>query len=463
MSISSLGAGSGVLTQTVIDQLKAADTKSIITPIDNKITLEKQKGQALNLLGSLLTTFQTSVGALNDPTLYQKRTVSGNTASVSVTANPGVNIQSFSITNTQLALNNVQESGSFSSDTATVSSGAGTMSITSGGIAYNIGYTATTTLSDLAASINSAAGTSVKASVLQVGATDYRLVLNSVKTGAGQTVSVSDSTSGTLNNQLFDATTKTSSMQDIQTARDASLTYNGITVTRSTNNITDIASGVTINLLQDAGSANIAITQDVQSVSDAMSSFVQNYNTLTSQLSSMTSSDTTTGSIGVFSGDSSINSITRQINQMVTSVSSKGYSLPQFGIDLSQTGVMSFTDATFKAKFTADPTASEAFLSTTTSINTAGNAVTSDGVFTSLNTLMNTYTSGTGLMSILNTGNTTNITNLTTNRTNSQALLDARYAAMAARFIQYDTIMSHLTQSFSALSSQISAYSYGKG
>ncbi|MDD2369712.1 MAG: flagellar filament capping protein FliD, partial [Sulfuricurvum sp.] len=460
----SLGAGAGVLTQTVIDQLKAADTKAIITPIDNKITLQKQKDSALSLLSSLLTTFKSNVSSLGDTSLYQQRSVSGNTSSVSVTANSGVAVQSFSISDTLMAQNNVQESGSFAATTNSVATGSGTLSLSVGGVAYSIDYTASTTLDDLKDSINSIAGGSVKASTLQVGANDYRLVLNSVKTGADQTITLTDSASGTLDTKLlaYDATTNPTGMQEIQAARDATFKYNGISMTRSSNTITDIVPGMTLNLLENSGSANISIEQDTQAISDAMSSFVSSYNTLTSQLTSMTTTDVEGGTIGIFNGDNSINSITREINRLVTSVSSSGYSLPQFGIDLSETGTMSFNSTTFLAKFKEDPSASEAFFAGTTTTDSYNNTITTDGLFTSMNTLMARYTDTNGIINTLTTGSATELKALNANRTKSQALLDARYEAMAARFTQYDTIMNKLTNSFSSLLTQINAYSNGK-
>lgn len=463
MSVSSLGAGSGVLTATVIDQLKAADTKAIITPIDNKITLQKQKDSALSLLGSLLTTFKSSVSSLGDSALYQQRSVSGNTSSVSVTANSGVAVQSFSVSNTLMALNNVKESGQFSSGSNSIATGAGTMALSVGGVSYSVNYTASTTLDSLKDSINSVAGGSVKASTLQVGTNDYRLVLTSVKTGAAQTISLTDSVGGALDKRLlaYDASTNSTGMQEIQAARDASFKYNGITMTRSSNTITDIVPGMTLNLLEDSGSANISINQDTQAISDSLSSFVSSYNSLTSQLTSMTTTDTAAGTVGIFNGDNSINSITREINRLVTSANSSGLSLPQFGIDLSETGTMSFNSSTFLTKFKTDPSASEAFFAGTTTTDSYNNTKTTDGLFTSINSLMARYTDSNGIVNTLTTGSATEMKALTANKTKSQALLDARYDAMTARFVQYDTIMTKLTNQFASLKTQISAYSNG--
>lgn len=457
MAVSSLGAGSGVLTATVIDQLKAADTAAIITPIEKKITLQKQKDSALSLLSSLMTTFKSNVSSLGDSALYQERSVSGSTASVSVTANAGVTVQSFSVSNTLLALNNVKESGQFSAVSNSIATGAGTMTLSVGGVSYGINYTASTTLENLKDSINSVAGGSVKASTLQVGANDYRLVLTSVKTGADQTISLTDSVGGALDTKLlaYDVATNPTGMQEIQAARDATFKYNGISITRSTNTITDIVPGMTLNLLEDSGSANISIDQDTQAISDELSAFVSSYNTLTSQLTSMTTTDVEAGTVGIFNGDNSINTITREINRLVTSVSSSGLSLPQFGIDLSETGTMSFNSGTFLTKFNADPSASEAFFAGTTTVDSYNNTNTTDGVFTSMNNLIARYTDSNGIISTLTTGSATEFKALSTNKRRSQALLDARYEAMTARFVQYDTIMTKLNNQFASLKTQI--------
>lgn len=555
MAVASLGAGSGVLTSTVIDQLKAADTSALITPIDKKITLQKQKDSALNLLSSLVSTFKTSVNTLNDDTLYQKRVTSGSTDAIKVTANAGVAVQSLSLSNTQLALKNVKESGSFNATSKTIATGAGIAKVSIGTSSYDISYTATTTLEEFKNSINNIAGSGVKASTLQVGTNDYRLILTSAQTGAAQTISISDSTGGGLNTSLYasskkiesqaftastdavsstngnltvamgtnsylvnyDATTTLatlrdsiniaagstiasidsnnklvlqsniigssaalsltdnsahldsrltgytsySAMDEIQAARDSSFKYNGITLTRSTNEINDLITGVSISLLQDSGSANISVTQDTQSISDEMSLFVTNYNTLTSQLHDMTTSDATTGAVGIFNGDNSINSITREINRIITSSNSSGLSLPNFGIDLSQTGTMIFNSNTFITKFNANPSASEEFLSGSTTVESSGNIKTVAGTFSTLQNLMEGYTKTNGTLSTLTTGSIAALKVLTLNKTRSQALLDARYETMTARFVQYDTIMTRLKSQFASLQTQISAYTTG--
>lgn len=454
-TVSSLGIGSSVLTADVIDKLKANDTANMITPIDKKITTQSQKDSALSLLSSLLSSFKSNASTLSDDTLYQKRNVSGNTDAVSVTALSGSDIQSFSITDTVMAKKSILESGSFSSETAMVSSGSGTMSLSVDGSSFNINYTNTTSLLDLKDSINTAAGTKVTASILQTGANEYHLVLTSKETGTSQNISLSDSVGGTLNNQLktYDASTNPTGTQSIQTASDASFKYNGISITRASNSVDDLVIGVTINLLKDGGSANVGITQNTTAISDEVKNLATSYNTLIKQLDDMTLSDLTNGKVGIFNGDNTIKSIKREVTKMITSVDSNGQSLAQYGIGLTEAGVMTFTQSEFDAKMSADPTGLEAFFSGSTSAS----GEYTEGVFGNLNTLMDSYTSSSGLMSTLTKASKDETKALNTEKTRATALLTARYDTMTARFAEYDSIISKLNNQFASLQQQINA------
>lgn len=458
-TISSLGIGSSILTADVIDKLKAADTTNMITPIDNKITLQTQKSSALDLLKSLLSTFKASTSHLADSTLYQQRNVSGNSTAVSVTALAGSDVQSFAITDTVMAKKSVLESGAFASDSVPVSSGSGTVNLAIDGKNYNIAYTSSTSLLDLKDSINNAAGAKVTASILQTGSSEYHLVLTSKNTGANQTISLSDSVGGTLNNQLksYDVTTNPTGIQSLQTASDASFKYNGIAITRPTNSVSDLIVGVTINVLQDGGSTNIGITQNTTAISDEMKNLSTAYNTLMTQLDSMTLADTANGKVGIFNGDNTIKAIKREVTKMMTSVDSKGQSLGQYGIGLNQDGTMTFTQSDFNAKMSADPTALEAFFSGST--NVAGEHTI--GVFGNLDALVNSYTSSSGLMSSLIDESKNTKTALNTEKTRATALLTARYDTMTARFAAYDTLISQIKSNFATLQQQISMATTG--
>lgn len=559
-TVSSLGIGSGVLTADVIDKLKANDTANIITPIDNKITLNNQKSQALDLLNSLLTSYKSSVSALDDDSLYQARTVTGGNDYASVSAAAGTQIRDFSLSVTNIAKKSVIESGDYTSLTAPIANGPGTLNLGIGGKNYSISYTASTTLSDLKQAINDAAGSSITASTLQTGISKYNLVLTSNTTGQNQAISLTDisgnlsdtklltkntksgsflaaddfvaatGTSGTMTlnvggtttNLAYTDTTTLQGMADminsdttintkvsanivqygsndfrmvltpksadvastitisdsvggglssmltsgasasvgsmgiIQDGLDAHFTFDGISMTRSTNTITDISSGLTVNLLKDLGSANISVSQDRSKIATNMQSMVSSYNTLIKQLGDMTAYDATAGKVGIFNGDNTIKNISREITRMMTSVNSNGLALPDYGISLDKTGVMSFDSKVFTTKMDADPDGTEAFFSGKTTVSTGGVATTTDGIFTSLNNMLYSYTSSaTGLLTNLTQAAKEATTNLTADRVKANALLTARYDTMTAKFAAYDSMISKLNASFASLKQQI--------
>lgn len=550
-TINSLGIGSGVLTADVIDQLKENDRSLTVTPIEEKITLQQQKGQALSLLDSLLTTFKANVSALEDDTLYQERTVSGNNSGVSVTAEAGVGIQSFSVDVTTLAKTSVLQSGAFTTKSETIATGAGTLNLNIDGTNYGIDYDATTTLTDLKDAINNAASDDVTASILQTGESAYSLVVTSKETGKDQMVSLTDldgnidtklvsdaQVSGTFNSAsavigsnsgqmnvningsdyaidytasttlqgLADAinadaslsgvvnasvveygtndfrlvmtpkesvqdqaitvtdlgtgldanllnaagTSVSGAMQVVQDAVDASFKYNGIEMTRSTNTVTDITLGMTLNLLEEGGSANISITQNVDKVSDELKAMVTSYNTLMGELDDMTLSDLDKGKVGIFNGDNTIKSIGREITRTLTSVSSDGFSLAQFGIGLNEDGTMTFDSTDFTTKFNEDPDAAEAYFSS--SIDSGDEE---DGVFTTLSVIMDRFAGFGGLMSTLTTASNDSVTSLQEEHTRALNFLNSRYDALTARFVAYDAIISRLNSQFSSLQQQI--------
>jgi flagellar hook-associated protein 2 len=286
------------------------------------------------------------------------------------------------------------------------------------------------------------------------------MVFTPKSTDMVSTISMTDSVGGGLSSTLTTTSTSAGNMGVIQDGADAHFTFDGISMSRSTNAISDIATGMTVNLLKDGASANISISQDRSNIATNMQSMVSSYNTLIKQLGDMTAYDATAGKVGIFNGDNTIKNISREITRMITSVNSSGYALPDYGISLDKTGTMSFDSTAFTTKMNADPDGTEGFFSRKTTVSSAGVATTTDGVFTSLNTLLNAYTSSSsGTLSHLTQANKDAATTLSADRTKANALLTARYETMSAKFAAYDSLISKLNNSFSALKQQIDAQS----
>jgi flagellar hook-associated protein 2 len=564
-SISSLGIGSGVLSSDVIEQLRESDEGLIINPIDRNIEANQQKTAAIDLLDSLLTTFQASTDALSFFTLYQGRTSTSTNEAVTVEALAGSDIQDFSIDVRKLAQKDIIQSDTYGSRTDKIASGDGTLTLNIDGSDFDIDYTDDTTLEELAQAINDKAGSKVDAKILKIGDNDFRMIITSDETGKDQNIIMSDS--GALKNSphvadndpffqsnQFSATTDimanapgtmtfnvdganldvaytatttlaemafnindqhgdkldaqivqndtgdfrlvvsakdsvsdasgvtvsdTGGLNDdpsvaptspltlpsanqwssIQKSVDAEFKYDGITFTRGSNEIDDLVNGVTITLNKaDATNgefSNVTINQDIDEITAEMNNFTSSYNALISQLDDMVNSDLDEGKVGIFNGDNTIKDISRSINKIVTSINGEGESLINFGISLSQDGTMSFDADKFKEENSKDLAKAELFFAGGTVIGKDGSDSLKTGLFEALDDRVNTFISSSGTVTAYDQDLTDRLKGLQTERERSVALLDARYETMTQRFIQYDSLISRLNNSFSALDQQI--------
>jgi len=134
------------------------------------------------------------------------------------------------------------------------------------------------TLQDIANAINSATyadGNGVIASIV-----DRQLVLTAAQTGAAHTIAASDS-SGTVLQTLGLLDGAGAFKHVLQSARDATFTVNGLTVTRSHNTgLDDVIAGVTLNLAADAEghSATLTVAADTAAVRSKIDAFLAKFN-----------------------------------------------------------------------------------------------------------------------------------------------------------------------------------------
>jgi flagellar hook-associated protein 2 len=449
--ISSLGIGSGVLTADVIEQLREADEATQITPIEDKISLNNQKQEAYTLLSSLMTTLKSSASALSYDTVFDNKNVdvSGN-AEVDVTS--GATVESFTLETVTLAKKDINQFGSLASKAASVAAVDGTLEINIGADpvgnpddTININYTAGMTLSELAQEITDQAQGKVEASILQVGDGEYSLVLSSANTGEDQQLSFND-VDGNLDAALL------AGLTEIQAASDSEFKYNGITATRSTNEISDLILGVDITLKQEGDFSNVEVEQDTISITDEMQLFVDSYNALIQNISDMTLADEETGAEGVFANESFVKGIKRDITNVITGMFN-GDSLVSYGLDLDRSGMMSFDKSAMETKLAEDPDGVKLFFTGGTDAN--GNDKT--GIFEMIDDKIKSYTGYGQMLSNFETSLKTEGTSLSESYSRAMELLNTRYEIMERRFSAYDSMISKLNSQFSSLQMMISA------
>ena len=363
------GLSSGLNTSSIIDQIVSAQT-SQVTTLKDQVTVDNNQTTALNTLQQDLTSLQSAASLLANPqspdsttNLFAVRTsnITSNTnqaasnylsASVSSAATAG----NYVISNiSSLATATIQETNAFSianADTSVVDSSPTNGYFTAGSFTVNgqtITLTAGETLNQIASAFNTAnsgsSPTGIGASVLQTSAGNYKLILTG-QTGLANsfdlsTNSASTTTGGALNKVTF-ATD--------QHAADASFNLNGVAIDRATNNISDLISGVTVNLLQDTttqanASFTINIAPDTNSISQGITAFTNAYNNFLTFYAQQTQFDSTTGAPAtgaVLYSDTTLkniyNTLTSQVNKLVG-----GLGLADVGVSFADTPATSTT------------------------------------------------------------------------------------------------------------------------
>jgi len=184
----------------------------------------------------------------------------------------------------------------------------------------SITVTSTQSLEDIASSINQ--GTYASGNAVMATVVNRYLVVTAESTGTVHQIRFED-TGGILNSLGFDTSDTTTQIlhanggsANDQAASNASFTVNGISVTRQANTgLTDVISGVTLDLLTAGQSATLQVAADNAAVKDKISEFLTKFNDLTSFLKEKTGTtgSGTTYTRGGLAGDTGLYSLRSQL------------------------------------------------------------------------------------------------------------------------------------------------------
>ncbi|MCX5855199.1 MAG: flagellar filament capping protein FliD [Deltaproteobacteria bacterium] len=129
---------------------------------------------------------------------------------------------------------------------------------------------------------------------------------------------------------------------------DVSVMLDGVTVTRSSNTIDDILTGVTLDLLKaDTGTTvTLNISQDIDAIMAKINTFVTSYNSISSYISTQNTYDATKKTTGgILFGDGTLSSVksdlTSILTQSVWGVSSDYSTLGLVGVSVDRYGQLS--------------------------------------------------------------------------------------------------------------------------
>lgn len=357
------GVGSGIDFGVIRDAILAQRSRPIVL-MQNKANEYTTKIDSLKQLNTALASLTTASEALTNRDLGTGRsTTTGDANIVSATASSSANLSSYDISIARLATNLTQSSRSFSSTTTPIlANGASeaTFELRKGGAATSdISVTidsTNNTLAGLRDAIN-AKNAGVTASIIDVrgDGTGQQLVLTSKETGAaGRVELVETSSTGTLTDLNFGSINPPDG--DF-TKLDASLSINGLTITRPTNTVSDAITGVTFSL-KKAGSTTVGVTQSTD-IENKLRTFVTAYNAIQEIVASQYKKDSKNRPTGILAGDSTLRTVQQQVRDSLGASSEDNgglfTSLTEIGITRGEDGKLTLDSSAFNEKLRSNP------------------------------------------------------------------------------------------------------------
>ena len=341
MTITATGLVSSIDYDSIIQQLVSVKRLPVEQLYSDKKTLENIQS-TYTTLSSRIDDLKTAADDLRTTSAFASFTSSSSdTTMLDVSASPTAVAGTSTIVINTLARSHKIAADGVASATTVIASAAGSFNFTVGtGTMQSVAVDATTTITDLSDAIN-ALGAGVSASVVNDG-TSYRLVLTAKSTGTANQITINQN-----DTSLVFSTT-------LQTAQDASFTVDGLAVTRSSNVVSDVLTGVTLTLktADSTRPVTVSTTRDVGEIEKKVVALVDRYNAVMSYIKSNNRYDTDTKTAGTLFGDpvarSVYDELSRIMNSAITGLPSTMNRLIHVGITRDSDGVMSLDSTKFK-------------------------------------------------------------------------------------------------------------------
>jgi flagellar hook-associated protein 2 len=356
------GAASGLDTGGLIDALLEQQRKSRIAPLQKKANTLSDSKAAFSELSSKLDKLKDVAYSFRSVSsgVISRSASSSNESVLTATAGNGALNTSASINVIQTAANGTLSfNNSFTSRDSAVNAGAaGTVDFTIGTGAsaesFSINVDNNTSVQDFVDSFNNSTDQAV-ASTINVGTTSspqYKIVVSSISEGTAEgNLAITDSTG------IFGGTT-------LSQATDAQLSISGIsgTITRSTNSISDLIPGVTLQLSKP-GNTTVSVSTDSESSANNAKQIVDAFNELAEYINEqdLVATQNINGEDQAVFGSLALTSIDESILSSVKSgfISSSltgglVNSLADLGITTKRDGTFNFDQNTFAAALAKD-------------------------------------------------------------------------------------------------------------
>ena len=369
--------GSGLNITQIVDSLVNAEKIPQSELINKKINEKNTSISAIGEIKSAMSNFSSTVKALKGATAYNP---SSNSSSLSISITDSAKARSLnsSVNVTSLAAGQTLAFTGFSSTTSAVGAGSLTLQrgdwssgsfVSSSTVSSQVlNVSATDTLASLRDNIN-AMNYGVTASILGSGDGTYNLVLKS-ETGSENAlrITATETPSGS-GLAAIDNTTTNGSKQTIA-GSNATIVVDGMTLTRTSNTITDLFDGYEVNLISTTSSAaKLTSSVDVETAKVNMNAYIDSINTLKKIFNEKTFRGSSTQEAGELSSDSVINGIKKQIDLYLSNglpgFGENSLYLSNLGARTEKDGTLSLSSSLFEKEIKNNPSTYDAIFNST--------------------------------------------------------------------------------------------------
>ncbi|MES2495032.1 MAG: flagellar filament capping protein FliD [Pseudomonadota bacterium] len=362
--LTALGASS-IDTSSLVDQLATASIANKTKALTDRTTANTAKISDLASAVSSISTFSSSLSSLISGGSLFTQPTSSNSSILGVSAIAGSRLNGLSATIKVEKIATAQSMTASALGSAATAVGLGTMELTVGDKTKTITITeANNSLAGLAQAIKDS-GLGVTASIV-TDSTGARLVMKgSTGEANGFTFKMTSGTAGELDRFAYDPDNydpqNITGLKLQQSAQDAELIVDGITVTKSTNSFSDVIPGVKINLLSASPGTTVTIgsSEPVDAIKQAVSDFVAAYNEMKTTLRSMT------GSEGSLRSDAGIRALVTKLGTLTSTkltyaTDGSPTTLAEIGVSTNRDGSLSLDSAKLASIMSSNPSAVEA-------------------------------------------------------------------------------------------------------
>ncbi len=445
-TISSVGnillpSGSNVVNvQALLNAAESANSAPLTLLQQQQANLQTQSSTLTSIEGDV-TALATAVSALNDPTggISSLSASSSDSTILTASADSTATAQSHSIIVNSLATTSSYYTDPVASGSTALATGSFNISVGTGAPVTVTVDSTNNTLNGLASAINGL-NAGVTASVVN-DASGARLALSSSTSGAPGDITVSNNTTGLNFNKAV-------------TGLNASLTVDGVPINSTSNTITGVIPGVTLNLdgASPGTTVSVNVSPDTTQAQSALNTFVSAWNTVVQDFNTQFTVGSGGTNVQPLESDGTVRDAQQQLLSAITySIGgNNGFvNLASIGLNLNDDGTMTVDSAALSKALGNNFSSVQNLLQ-----GSSGVATYLSGVLTQL-TDPTTGTLAIDLtgMSQTNQDLTNQISDMQSTLNNQNQFLTAQYDQVQVALQELPLIQSQITQQLGSLKS----------